>query len=163
MGHTNKAIKQDFRTRKDEEYGTLFVKVMSKDANVIVQLLNTSDKPVRTEPIQENGYAEFYYLKPSDYYLRCFIDRNDDGIWTTGHYDSGTAPEEVFYFPQAIPVKAQWENKQDWDIRAVPAMKQKPAKITKQKPDKSKDIKARNKERDAAMERESRKRGGNSR
>ena len=163
LGHTNKAIKQDFRTRKDEEYGTLFVKVMSKDANVIVQLLNTSDKPVRTEPIQENGYAEFYYLKPSDYYLRCFIDRNDDGIWTTGHYDSGTAPEEVFYFPQAIPVKAQWENKQDWDIRAVPAMKQKPAKITKQKPDKSKDIKARNKERDAAMERESRKRGGNSR
>ena len=37
-------------------------------------------------------------------------------------------------------------------------MKQKPAKITKQKPDKLKDIKARNKERTAAMERETKKR-----
>lgn len=159
LGHTNnKSIKQDFRTRKEEDYGELFVKIVGNDKNVIVQLLNTSDKPVRTEPVKDNGYAEFYYLKPGDYYMRCFIDRNNDGVWTTGDYDSGTAPEEVFYFKEALPVKAKREIKQDWNIRGVPAMKQKPAKITKQKPDKTKNIKARNKERDAAMERESRKR-----
>ena len=50
-GRTNKPIKQDFRTRKEEEYGTLFIKIMSKDSNVVVQLLNTSDKPVRTEAV----------------------------------------------------------------------------------------------------------------
>ena len=157
-GRTNKPIKQDFRTRKEEEYGTLFIKIMSKDTNVVVQLLNTSDKPVRTEAVKENGFAEFFYLKPSDYYVRCFIDRNGDGEWTTGDYDNGIPAEEVFYFNRAIPVKAQWENQQDWDPRAVPGMKQKPAKITKQKPDKLKDIKARNKERTAAMERETKKR-----
>lgn len=163
LGHTNKVIKQEFRTRKEDEYGELFIKIIGNDSNVIVQLLNTSDKPVRTEPVKENGYAEFYYLKPGDYYLRCFIDRNGDGVWTTGEYDSGTAPEEVFYFKEAFPIKAKREFKQDWNIRSVPAMKQKPLKITKQKPDKTKDIKARNKERDAAMERESRKRGASGR
>lgn len=163
MGHTNKAIKQDFRTRKEDDYGELFVRIMGNDSNVIVQLLNTSDKPVRTEPVKANGYAEFYYLKPGDYYMRCFIDRNGDGVWTTGEYDSGTRPEEVFYFKEAMPVKAKREIKQDWNIRSVPAMKQKPAKITKQKPDKAKDIRKRNKEREAAMERESRKRGASGR
>ena len=159
LGHTNKPIKQDFRTRKEDEYGELFVKIIGNDSNVIVQLLNASDKPVRTEPVKDNGYAEFYYLKPGDYYMRCFVDRNGDGIWTTGEYDSGTRPEDVFYFKEALPIKAKREIKQDWNIRGVPAMKQKPMKITKQKPDKTKDIKQRNKERDAAMQRESRKRG----
>lgn len=165
LGHSNKVIKQEFRTRKADEYGELFIKIIgnANDSNVIVQLLNGSDKPVRTEPVKDNGYAEFYYLKPGDYYLRCFIDRNGDGVWTTGEYDSHTPPEEVFYFKEAFPVKAKREFKQDWNIRSVPLMKQKPAKITKQKPDKTKDIRARNKERDAAMERESRKRGASGR
>ncbi len=163
LGHTNKPIKQDFRTRKEDDYGELFVKIIGEDKNVIVQLLNSSDKPVRTEYVKDNGFAEFYYLKPGDYYMRCFVDRNGDGVWTTGDYDSGTAPEEVFYFKEAFPIKAKREFKQDWNIRSVPGMKQKPAKITKQKPDKTKDIKARNKERDAAMERESRKRGASGR
>ena len=158
LGHTNKPIKQEFRTRKEEEYGALFINTLTKDTTVIVQLLNTTDKPVRTERTKPNGFAEFHYLKPGDYYLRCFIDRNGDGVWSTGDYDSGNGPEEVFYYPKALPVKAKFEVTQDWDFRAVPLMKQKPAKITKQKPDKTKDIKARNKERDAAMERESKKR-----
>lgn len=160
-GRTNKLIKQDFRTRKEEEYGTLFIKIVSKDSNVVVQLLNSSDKPVRTERVKENGFAEFFYLKPSDYYVRCFVDHNGDTEWSTGDYDKAIPAEEVFYFNKAIPVKAQWENQQDWDLRAVPGMKQKPAKITKQKPDKLKDIKARNKERTAAMERETKKRRQN--
>lgn len=158
LGHTNKLIKQDFRTRKEEEYGALYINTLTKDTTIIVQLLNTSDKPVRTERTKPNGFAEFIYLKPGDYFIRCFIDKNGDGVWTTGDYDSGTSPEEVFYFPQAIPVKAKRELSQDWDFRSIAWMKQKPAKITKQKPDKTKDIKARNKEREAAMERETKKR-----
>ncbi|MCR4995384.1 MAG: Ig-like domain-containing protein [Bacteroidales bacterium] len=159
LGHTNKAIKQDFRTRKEEDYGALFMNMSDKDTCIIVQLMSTSDSPIRTERTMANGFAEFHYLKPGDYYVRCFYDRNGDGVWTTGNYDNGEAPEEVYYFPRAIPIKSKFEVTQDWDPRAVALMKQKPVKITKQKPDKTKDIKARNKERDAAMERESKKRG----
>ena len=53
----------------------------------------------------------------------------------------------MFYFPQAFNVKALWEVKQDWDVRGIPLMRQKPEKITKQKPDKKKQIKQRNQER----------------
>jgi hypothetical protein len=123
-----------------------------------VQRLNSSDKPVRTERANAQGRADFYYLKPGDYYLRCFIDRNGDGVWTTGDYDSGTAPEETFYFPKPLTVKAQWEIDQQWDLRGIDTYKQKPERLTKQKADKKKDPRQRNKEREAAMERESKKR-----
>ena len=158
LGHTNEPIKQDIRVRKEEDFGALFVHVLLPDTNVIVQLINNSDKPVATEHVNAEGRADFFYLKPGSYYMRCFIDRNHDGVWTTGDYDGGIAPEEMFYFPQAINVKAQWEVNQDWDARGIPAMKQKPAKITKQKPDKEKKIKQRNQGRDATMQRETNRR-----
>ncbi|MBQ6432963.1 MAG: Ig-like domain-containing protein [Bacteroidaceae bacterium] len=158
LGHTNKPFKQDFRIPKEDTYGALFIECIGADSTAIVQLMNSSDKPVRTERANARGRADFFYLKPGDYYLRCFIDSNGDGIWTTGDFDSGTAPEETFYFPQPLTVKAQWEIDQQWDIRGIETYKQKPAKLTKQKADKKKDPRQRNKEREAAMERESRKR-----
>ena len=132
LGHTNNLIKQEFKVRKEEEYGALFIQVISADTGYVVQLLNNSDKPVRSVAATADGRADFYYLKPGEYYLRCFQDRNADGIWTTGDYDSGTRPEYVYYFPQPLTVKAQWEVEQQWDIHGIPVMKQKPLKITKQ-------------------------------
>lgn len=158
LGQTNKFFHQDFRIPKEDTYGALFIECIGADSTAIVQLLNSSDKPVRTERANAKGRADFFYLKPGDYYLRCFIDRNGDGIWTTGDYDSGTAAEETFYFPKPLTVKAQWEIDQQWDLRGIETFKQKPEKLTKQKADKKKDPKQRNKEREAAMERESKKR-----
>lgn len=158
LGHTNKPISEEFRVRKEEEFGALFVHVLLPDTNVIVQLMNSSDKPITSQHVNADGRADFFYLKPGPYYLRCFIDSNHDGVWTTGDYDAGQRPEETFYFPQAINVKARIEVSQDWDVRGIPAMKQKPLKITKQKPDKEKKIKQRNLQREASMQRESRRR-----
>lgn len=144
LGHTNKPIKHDFRVRKEEEYGSLFIQLIMPDTGVVVTLINGSDKPVRSERANAEGRADFFYLKPGDYYLRCFIDRNNDGLWTTGEYDSGLQPEELFYFPKPLTVKAQWEVEQSWEPRAIAMKTQKPLKITKQKPDKAKSTKARN-------------------
>ena len=75
------------------------------------------------------------------------VDRNGDGVWNTGDYAKGIQPEEVFYFPKPIAAKAKWEIEQDWNVRAIPLVKQKAIEITKQKPDKEKEIKNRNAER----------------
>ena len=79
--------------------------------------------------------------------MRMFYDRNGDGVWTTGEYDSQTQAEETFYYPGALNLRAQWEVTQAWNPLDTPRFKQKPAKITKQKPDKEKTIKNRNAER----------------
>ena len=151
LGHHNRELSQDFRVRKEEEYGTIFVQVITPDTGVVVQLLNATDKPLRTVRANASGMAEFYYLRPGDYYLRCFVDRDNDNVWDTGDYDSATPPEHVYYFNRAIPLKAKWEETQEWDLRGIPVIKQKPTKLVKQKPDKEKKIRDRNKEREAQM------------
>lgn len=146
LGHNSRTIKVDVRVKKNEEFGTLHINVGKADSCVVVQLLSKSDKPV-TEAPAIDGVADFYYLKPDNYYVRAYIDRNRNGKWDTGNYNEGLQPEEVFYNPNTIPIKAQWEAENDWDLRAIPLDEQKPKAITKQKPDKQKNISERNKKR----------------
>ncbi len=148
MGHHNKAFRQEYKVRREEEYGALFVQVQTADTAIVVELLNASDKPVRSERADADGRADFFYLKPGDYYLRLYIDANGDGVWTTGDYDRQLQPEQVFYFPKAITVKANWEVEQQWAPRTIATHRQKPEKITKQKPDKARKKRNRNAERE---------------
>lgn len=149
LGNTNKPIKQEFRVRDLDEFGALFVQVVApNDSGLVIQLLNRSDKPVRQVRADKDGRADFFYLKPGEFFLRCFIDRNANDEWDTGDYSEGIQPEEVFYFPKPIEVKAKWDIEQDWNIRSIEVCKQKPLAITKQKPDKKKDIKDRNRQRE---------------
>lgn len=168
LGHWGRPIKQDLRIRPVDEFGTLFVHLSQKEDGCIVQLLNKSDKPV-AEARAEGGRADFFYLKPGDYYLRMYIDSNGNDRWDTGDYAQGLQPEEVFYFPRPIPIKAKFEIEQDWNYRSIEANKQKPLDITKQKPDKKRSVRNRNAEREEEMRKgktqgnsNNNQRGGNS-
>ncbi len=148
MGHINKKSKVDLRVRALDEYGTLIVNVITPDTGTVVQLLNNSDKVVAQQKASASGVAEFYYLRPEIYYMRCYVDRNGNGIWDCGEYDSGTYPEPVFYFPKPMNVRAGWDVEQAWDVYGIPVMEQKPAELIKQKADKTKTPRERNKERE---------------
>ena len=147
MGNSTKPMRYEFSVKPDEDYGSIFIHILAPDSNIIVQLLNRSDKPVATQKADKDGHADFFYTKPGDYYVRCFIDANQNGLWDTGNYDEGRRPEEVFYFPQKLSLKANWDLEQDWAIRSIDRSKQKPTDITKQKADKQKTIKQRNLQR----------------
>lgn len=148
LGHESKYVKQEFHVRALEEYGSIFIHVVSPDTGVVVQLLSKSDKVVAQQRADKEGNADFFYMKPGDYYVRCYVDANGNGQWDTGDYDAGLQPERVYYFGKPLPLKAQWDLRQDWDIHAVDITRQKPMAITKQKPDKQKTVKNRNAERD---------------
>ncbi len=150
LGHSNTSVRTDLRVRSLDEFGAIFVRLVGAQLNdtvdYVVQLLNKSDKPV-AEVRATEGRADFFYLKPSEYYMRMFIDRNRNGRWDTGHYQTLTDPEEVFYFPKPIPLRAKFEVEQDWNFRSIPLTAQKPKAITKQKADKEKTVKDKNRQR----------------
>ena len=146
-GTTSGKIKQGFKVREDKEFATLAVSLTAlTDSDVVVQLLNGQDAVVKQTRALA-GTANFYYLQPATYYLRLFVDRNGNGRWDTGDFYRGEEPETVYYFPEEIECKANWDATRTWNPTAKPLNEQKPGKITKQKPDKGKSIKRRNRER----------------
>lgn len=153
LEHESKSVRQEFHVRAVEEYGSIFIHVISPDTGVVVQLLSKNDKVEAQQRTDKDGNADFFFMKPGEYYMRCYVDANGNGQWDAGDYASGLQPERVYYFGKPLPLKAQWDLRQDWDIRAVDVARQKPMAITKQKPDKEKKLKNRNAERDREMQR----------
>lgn len=148
FGHRNRCMEQKFNIAKDDEFGSFFVNVqgLDGDTTAIVELLDGRGKVVRRCRAPQ-GRADFFYLKPGDYYLRLLLDRDGDGMWTTGEFETGLPPEEVYYNPAKFNVRARWDIEQDWNFRTLPLTEQKPAELIKQKADPKKTVKNRNAER----------------
>ena len=145
--HTNK-VKQTMKVKKLDEYGTILLNITGADSTAVVELLDGSGKVLRQQRITPQNTADFYYLNPgTKFYIRLFNDRNGNGVWDTGKYSEHLQPEEVYYFPKVWEVKANFEFEENWNINAVPVEKQKLDEIKKQKPEETKKIQDRNKER----------------
>lgn len=130
--HTDK-FKRDFTVKSMQEYSNLYFAITGVTDSAVVQLLNTGDKVVTAAPVQDGG-AEFTYLKPGTYYARLFIDSNGNGKYDTGNYGRRLQPEEVYYYPSALELKAFWNVEQAWNIYEKPIDLQKPLAIKKNKP-----------------------------
>lgn len=145
--HTNK-VKQTMKMKKLNEYGTILLNITGADSTAVVELLDGSGKVLRQQRITPQNTADFYYLNPgTKFYIRLFNDRNGNGVWDTGKYSEHLQPEEVYYFPKVWEMKANFDFEENWNINAVPVEKQKLDEIKKQKPEETKKIQDRNKER----------------
>lgn len=148
MDKGTQSAKAEFKVHPLDDYGALFIHITRPDSNWTVQLLDASDKVVATQRVEETNTAEFFYLAPNTYYVRCFLDENANGRWDTGDYSKGTQPEPVYYFPKPLVAKAKWDIQQDWDPLSLSLDHQKPDTLTKQKGDAKKTARQLNKERD---------------
>mgnify|MGYP007005628267 FL=1 len=77
----------------------------------------------------------FQDLPPGDVYARLIIDENEDGVWTTGNYEEGRQPEEVFYYNNKFVIRAYSDHLEEWNVNSAPLIKQKPLEITINKPE----------------------------
>ena len=148
-GVVSKANKQGIKVKGPDDFSLLVINVSGlevADTSIIVQLLNNSDSPVMEVRVK-NGKARFEYLMPGKYYMRAFVDANGNGVWDTGDYAADRQAEAVYYYSQEIECKEKWDVTKSWNLTEVPRFRQKPAAITKQKPDQEKKLKNRNVER----------------
>ena len=148
-GVVSKANKQGIKVKGPDDFSLLVINVSGlevADTSIIVQLLNNSDSPVMEVRVKD-GKARFEYLMPGKYYMRAFVDANGNGVWDTGDYAADRQAEAVYYYSQEIECKETWDVTKSWNLTEVPRFRQKPAAITKQKPDQEKKLKNRNVER----------------
>lgn len=130
-------IKQNLKIRSLEEYGAIYFNVTGCDSIAYVELLDAQDKVVRKVPVID-GKADFYFLNPGKYCARLVNDTNGNGVWDTGEYETKRQPEMVYYYPQILEPRANWEVEQSWNVLETPMDKQKPDELKKQKPDEDK-------------------------
>lgn len=134
-GVANGYSSYQLQLRTPEDYSTLRVRLNPQVPDARIQLLNDKDQVLRELPATPEG-AFFEYLKPDGYYLRLYIDANGDGEWTTGSWKEQRQPEQVYYFPEKIQTKSNWDFEEEWNYLAVPQLEAKPKELINAAPKK---------------------------
>ena len=138
-GLASKPYKVGIKVKSLDAYATLQMQLSGLDEkHIIAQLLNSSDNVVQEAKMESDGAAQFYYVSPGTYYMRAFVDRNENGVWDTGDYDADLQPEDVYYYPREIEAKEKFDMTLQWNLTERKRNQQKPSKIIKQQPDKEK-------------------------
>ncbi|MDE5786595.1 MAG: Ig-like domain-containing protein [Duncaniella sp.] len=134
-GLVNKPFIHEFTTKKLSDYSSIRFVIEGLPAGIpaIVELLNSSDKPVARASV-EGGEALLSYLSSGTYYARLYIDADSSGTYTPGAIAFERQPEETYYYPRKINLKKNWDIEQTWNINDQPVDLQKPLEIKKNKP-----------------------------
>ena len=135
-GLYNDLLSKELKVRGLEQYANVYFKV-NVDEPAFVELLSSGEKIVRTATVK-NGAVELLNVTPGTYFLRLTIDTNGNGTWDTGNYSQHLQPEEVYYYPKKLRLRANWDLDENWNIYQTALDMQKPEDIRRNKPEKSK-------------------------
>ena len=139
-----------FSEHKPEEYAHLLFQVKGISGKAFVCLLNDKDKVVQRADVKGNQ-AKFVNVLPGTYYARMVEDLNGNGVWDHGTLTPRRQPEPVYYFNGELSLRANWSISQNWDVDELPLYKQKPLKVTQNKPKEKQEKKSKNAEYYAKM------------
>jgi hypothetical protein len=127
-GVGNDSLKWDVKLKSLNDYSILTVKLVQYDSLARIQLLDEKDKVIAEQAALAEG-TKFEYLAPTAYYLRLYIDKNGDGKWTTGDWLTKRQPEPMYYYPNKLKLRANWEFEENFDHLALPQENSKPVAI----------------------------------
>lgn len=123
-----KSYRFDFESGKTEAYGTLSFTL--KDAPTTkfwLQLLSENGN-IAYSKYGNEAVVNFNSIKPGMYQPRILVDNNENGIWDSSDFSTGTFAEDVFLNPKKIEVRPLWEIRENWNLneKIAPPSSEKP-------------------------------------
>lgn len=126
----NDKMKNELRVRSLEDYSSLKIFLTHFDSNAVFQVLAKDEKIIRTKRADKKGTL-IEHLEPGDYYLRLFLDLNENGKWDTGSILKKRQPEPVYYYTKKLTLIKNWEFEETWDHLSISILQQKPTELRK--------------------------------
>jgi len=112
VNDSSKRIMRQIKVSKEDDLGTVAVKIETNAPNYIVQVM-TNDNTIVQSHTNIKNYT-FKNLEPMEYRLRIIIDENKNGKWDAGNFYKRTEPERIILFKSeegkySFPLRANWE------------------------------------------------------
>jgi uncharacterized protein (DUF2141 family) len=131
-GRVSNSLKTPFKIKSLDEYAAMKIVLEDFDSLAVLQVIDPKEVVLRTAPAAIKG-TRFEHLKPGDYFVRLFIDNNQNGIWDSGDLASSKQPEKVYYFQKRVSLRANWELEESWNHLDPTSLYKKPAELIKTK------------------------------
>lgn len=115
---TQDTVRIDFKTKAPKEFGNLVLDFQPKvDGQYIIQILDEKEATLYEQQIvTEATRLKFNYMTPVKFKIKAILDKNRNRQWDTGNYRQDIQPEEVFYFPKTLEIRANWDIEESWSL-----------------------------------------------
>lgn len=133
----NDSINLNFTTTSIDSYGNISLNMAFDSlfkAPMLIELVqgeNEKEKVVRQYSIWNDTILQIQNVPEGEYFLKAIEDLNNDKRWNSGNFGESLQPEQVFFFPMPVSVKAGWDIEDKWEILLTD--RQKPEKPKKEK------------------------------
>lgn len=115
---TNDTFQKEFFTTEMRQYGSLKLDInYNNEDRLIIQLLNNKEAVLQENIIDSSQVIFYPYLKDGKYKIKAIWDKNHNGKWDTGDLDKKIQPEQIYYVPKTIDIRANWDTEQIWEIK----------------------------------------------
>ena len=106
-GDSSKAINLEYQQLKTNNFGIIKGNVFSQYDSFILQLIKGKNEVLME--VQNIKQYEFNNVNAGEYGIRVFIDNNNNGKWDPGNIFKNEEPEGIFFYPEKITIRANWE------------------------------------------------------
>ena len=96
---------------KEMEGGSLLIESDLKGP-LIFQLIK-NEKILLDSWVEKSPYL-VTKIPPGKYKLKCILDKNGDGKWNTGNFDTKKQPEKVINYKEEIFIRSNWDLLIEW-------------------------------------------------
>lgn len=116
-GLKNDTIVKKFRTKKEADYGNIYLTMTPDFPESYIVELYSGKKMVSRKFHQGTQVINYKYLSPGDYFLKLIVDNNNNQKWDTGDYLNHVQPEKVVLYKKEIKIRANWDNEITWKVK----------------------------------------------
>lgn len=114
---TNDTLTARFTIVEPTWFGSLKLTIRIHEKRFyLVQLLNPQNLVYRQDTITVSGSIFYSALPPANYRIRLINDANRNLKWDAGNYLKNIQPEMIYYYPDAINIRSNWDLTQSWDV-----------------------------------------------
>ena len=118
FGIKNDTMKFKFNVQEPTYFGTLKLNVqLENKGHYLVQLLDGKNNISRQFSIIGSQTIFFDALTPATYRIRLIDDANNNGTWDPGNYLNNIQPEKVYYYPDGVVIRSNWDIAQAWQVK----------------------------------------------
>lgn len=106
-----------FKVKTEEDYGNVFLKFNNLDTTLNpVLLLLQGERIIESSKLTSKNWNKKLF-KPGDYEIKILFDKNNNGIWDTGHFlKNKVQPEIIKDLNIKLNVRANWDNEKEINL-----------------------------------------------
>jgi len=115
-----------FRTKREEDYGTLSIHLPTAYFSREYLLMVCADADTVYQKPVTDTMVNLSRLRPGTYTFRVIVDKNLNGKWDPGNLFEKIQPEDVIPYDEKLVLKAGWSHIIDFEQKRKPTMRSAP-------------------------------------